>query len=248
MKFFNTLLIAAAIGSSYIANVQACITAKADLDGRKSPSTSAARTSNVYKSGACINVKCQTTGSTLYGSNIWDYDGKYYLPDAYVKTGYSGFDPKIPRCGSTGGGSSGSGTGAAIVKKAQTQTGLPYSWGGGDNNGPTNGICCSPSGYDDRHVKGFDCSGLTKYAIYQVKKISLAHYTCSQYNDSRGKKIAFSSAQPGDLIFYGSDSQKCNEHVAIYAGNGKMVEAEQHGVPLGTHTIRSGHAPYVVRF
>ena len=125
---------------------------------------------------------------------------------------------------------------------------IQYSWGGGDNNGPTYGICCSPSGYDDRHVKGFDCSGLTKYAIYQVKKISLAHYTCSQYNDSRGKKIAFSNAQPGDLIFYGSDSQKCNEHVAIYAGNGKMVEAEQHGVPLGTHTIRSGHAPYVVRF
>lgn len=55
MKFFNTLLVAAVIGSSYIANVQACITAKASLDGRKSPSTSSARTSNVYKSGACIN-------------------------------------------------------------------------------------------------------------------------------------------------------------------------------------------------
>jgi hypothetical protein len=54
MKFFNTLLIATVIGGSYIANVQACITAKTALDGRKSPSSSAARTSNVYKSGACI--------------------------------------------------------------------------------------------------------------------------------------------------------------------------------------------------
>jgi hypothetical protein len=54
MKLFNTLLIAAVIGSSYIANVQACITAKTNLDGRKSPSSSAARTSNVYKSGACV--------------------------------------------------------------------------------------------------------------------------------------------------------------------------------------------------
>jgi hypothetical protein len=27
-----------------------------------------------------------------------------------------------------------------------------------------------------------------------------------------------------------------------------MVEAKEHGVPLGTHPIRSGHAPYVVRF
>ncbi|KAJ2959750.1 hypothetical protein NQZ79_g4858 [Umbelopsis isabellina] len=247
MKLLNVLLVSTAIAVGYIGKSEACITAKEDLDGRSSPSSSAARTTNVYKSGACINVKCQTTGDTLYGSNIWDYDGKYYLPDAYVKTGYSGFDPSIPKCSSSGGGG-GSGAGSSIVKKAQTQTGLPYSWGGGDNNGPTYGICCSPSGYDDRKVKGFDCSGLTKYAIYQTKKISLDHYTCSQYNDSRGKKIAFADAQPGDLIFWGSDSQKCNEHVAIFAGNGQMVEAKEHGVPLGTHPVRSGHAAYVVRF
>ncbi|KAH8552404.1 hypothetical protein BGW37DRAFT_466288 [Umbelopsis sp. PMI_123] len=49
---------------------------------------------------------CQTTGSTIYGSNIWDNDGSYYLPDAYVKTGYSSFDPNIPRY-SSGGGSGG---------------------------------------------------------------------------------------------------------------------------------------------
>lgn len=55
MKFFNTLLVSAVVAGSYISNVQACISAKTDLDGRKSPSSSASRTSNVYKSGACIN-------------------------------------------------------------------------------------------------------------------------------------------------------------------------------------------------
>ncbi|CAO3673651.1 unnamed protein product [Umbelopsis ramanniana] len=115
MHITSTLLVGSLlVASLFSSQAEACITAKTALDGRKSPSTSAARTSNVYKSGQCINVKCQTTGSTIYGSNIWDYDGKYYLPDAYVKTGYSGFDPKIPRCssgGGSGGGSSGGGCG-----------------------------------------------------------------------------------------------------------------------------------------
>lgn len=55
MKFLNTLMVAAVVAGGYIADVQACITAKTALDGRSSPSSSAARTSNVYKSGACIN-------------------------------------------------------------------------------------------------------------------------------------------------------------------------------------------------
>ncbi|GAB5590720.1 hypothetical protein Unana1_05620 [Umbelopsis nana] len=110
MHFTNTLFIGSlVVAGLFSSQVDACITAKTALDGRSSPSSSAARTSNVYQSGQCINVKCQTTGSTIYGSNIWDFDGKYYLPDAYVKTGYSGFDPNIPKCssGGTGGGSGG---------------------------------------------------------------------------------------------------------------------------------------------
>ncbi|KAF7728211.1 hypothetical protein EC973_006492 [Apophysomyces ossiformis] len=256
MKSFNTLLVSALFAAGLMGSTEAaCFPAKADLDGRSSPSTGASRTSNVHKSGDCVKVQCQTTGDSIYGSNIWDFDGKYYLPDAYIKTGYSGFNPNIPKCkgsgggGGSGGGSTGGGkTGQAIVKAAQSQAGWPYSWGGGGNSGPTNGICCSPSGYNDSHKKGFDCSGLTKYAVYQATKISLDHYTCSQYNDRRGKKIPFAQAQPGDLIFWGSDSQKCNEHVAIFAGNGKMVEAKDHSVPVGTHPLRGGHAPYVVRF
>ncbi|QZL06845.1 transglycosylase SLT domain-containing protein [Streptomyces sp. BHT-5-2] len=40
-----------------------------------------------------------------------------------------------------------------IVKAALTQLGVPYVWGGGTINGTTGG--------------GFDCSGLTSYAVYQ---------------------------------------------------------------------------------
>lgn len=46
-----------AFAIGYIGKAEACITAEQDLDGRSSPSSSASRTTNVYKSGACINGK-----------------------------------------------------------------------------------------------------------------------------------------------------------------------------------------------
>jgi hypothetical protein len=57
MKILNILLVTTAVAVGYIGKAEACITAKEDLDGRSSPSSSATRTSNVYKSGACINGK-----------------------------------------------------------------------------------------------------------------------------------------------------------------------------------------------
>ncbi|KAG2171602.1 hypothetical protein INT43_008328, partial [Umbelopsis isabellina] len=122
MHFTNILLSASlVVAGLFASHAEACITAETDLDGRSAPKSSASRTTNVYKTGACINVKCQTTGDTLYGTNIWDYDGKYYLPDAYVKTGYSSFDPNIPRCSTSGGGGSGGGCGGHM-----NQVGLTF--------------------------------------------------------------------------------------------------------------------------
>ncbi|KAH8551469.1 hypothetical protein BGW37DRAFT_537962 [Umbelopsis sp. PMI_123] len=244
MPIFKRLFVTVAAISVHITTIRACITAETDLDGRSAPTANATRTANVYLTGDCIDVKCQAIGDTLYGSNVWDYDGTYYFSDYYVKTGYSGLDPNIPVCNI----STSRGTGADIVAKAQTQNGIVYSWGGGDNNGPTDGICCSPSGYNDTNVIGYDCSGLTKYALFQAKGISLAHYTCDQFNDTRGQKLPFNSIDIGDFIFYGTDADQCNEHVAIFAGNGTMVEAREHGVPVGTHPVRTGHSTYVVRF
>ncbi|CAO3592046.1 unnamed protein product [Absidia cylindrospora] len=223
------------------------VVAKTDLDGRDLPKADATRVPDIYKAGDCIDVKCQLKGETMYDTPVWDLDTKgNYLPDYYVKTGHDGFSDAFPRCPDSGQYETGSGK--DIVAKAQTQDGIQYSWGGGNETGPSNGICCSPSGYDDRNVTGYDCSGLTKFALYQIKKINLIHYTCNQFNDTRGTQYPFDQAQPGDLIFYGTDEQKCNSHVAIYAGDQQMVEARQHEDPVGTHPVRDGHAPYVVRF
>ncbi|WP_159943854.1 MULTISPECIES: NlpC/P60 family protein [unclassified Nocardiopsis] len=75
-------------------------TAKADLNGRSSPSLSARVVQeDMYRSGQSLNVVCQTTGGNAYGSTIWDKTSdNVYVPDHYVQTGYSGFHPSLPRC------------------------------------------------------------------------------------------------------------------------------------------------------
>ena len=80
----------------------------------------------------------------------------------------------------------------------------------------------------DRYVFGaagmtvWDCSGLTMRA-YQAAGVSLPHYSAAQ--SRYGKRVSYSSARPGDLLFYGQPIS----HVAIYLGGGKMVHAPRPG-------------------
>ena len=87
---------------------------------------------------------------------------------------------------------------AAIVNYAKAQVGKAYIWGG---EGPI----------------GFDCSGLVLKA-YQQAGIYLPHYSGSQI--ARGHRISLDEIQPGDLF-----AKPGGGHVAIYVGNGQIVEA-----------------------
>ena len=131
-----------------------------------------------------------------------------------------------------------------VIERATSQVGVPYAWGGGDANGPTQGI--RDGGVADSHGDynkvGFDCSGLVLYAFAGVG-ISLPHYTGYQYQ--KGEKISTSEIERGDLIFYGPSG---NQHVAIYLGDGTMVEAPQSGQNVSITPVRqAGMAPYAVR-
>ena len=113
----------------------------------------------------------------------------------------------------------------------------PYSWGGGDDNGPTVGIKQTISPYcDDRSVVGFDCSGLAKYAVYQGTGKSLYHGAQSQY-DNAPKRLALADKQPGDLVFFGSSTSNIY-HVAIYAGNNMIIEASGHNPDCSGKLVR----------
>ncbi|AVH24813.1 C40 family peptidase [Nocardia cyriacigeorgica] len=106
--------------------------------------------------------------------------------------------------------------GGHAVSAASAWLGAPYVWGGGGAGGPTGG--------------GFDCSGLTQYAIAQATngEVILPRTTYEQIYS--GVRVHPSDVQPGDLVFPGSSfSSRGPEHVQLAAGNGMVIEAPTFG-------------------
>jgi len=123
-----------------------------------------------------------------------------------------------------------------VIRRAMSQLGVPYSWGGGNANGPSRGID------QGANTVGFDCSGLYLYAFAGVG-IKLDHYSGSQYN--AGRKVPSSQMRRGDLIFYGPNA---SQHEAMYLGDGQMLEAPYAGSQVRIAPVRtSGMMPYVTR-
>lgn len=128
-----------------------------------------------------------------------------------------------------------SGSVEAVIARAQSMVGTPYVWGGGDANGPTTGL-------SGGNVAGFDCSGLVLYA-YSAAGISLPHYTGYMYE--RGTPVDPSQAKRGDLLFWGPGG---SQHVAIYLGDGMMIEAPTEGQNVSVVPVRwAGMSPHAVR-
>jgi gamma-D-glutamyl-L-lysine dipeptidyl-peptidase len=88
---------------------------------------------------------------------------------------------------------------ASVVATARAFVGLHYLWGG-------------------LSAWGFDCSGLT-WAVFRVHGVTIPRDADAQY--ATGTPVAMSALRPGDLIFY----EHPVGHVAIYAGNGRMIES-----------------------
>jgi peptidoglycan DL-endopeptidase RipA len=123
-----------------------------------------------------------------------------------------------------------------VIRRAMSQLGVPYSWGGGNAAGPSNGID------DGAGTVGFDCSGLMLYAFAGVG-IKLDHYSGSQYN--AGRKVPSSQMRRGDMLFWGPNA---SQHVALYLGDGQMLEAPYTGSVVKVSPVRtSGMTPYATR-
>ncbi|MDO5722717.1 MAG: NlpC/P60 family protein [Actinomycetaceae bacterium] len=96
-----------------------------------------------------------------------------------------------------------SGAGLAALNWAKGRLGAPYVWGG---TGP-----------------GYDCSGLV-YMAFASAGVSLPRTADDQYWAT--KRVSIENLQPGDLVFRGEGgSPNAIYHVAIYAGNGQVLES-----------------------
>ena len=107
-----------------------------------------------------------------------------------------------------------------VIARGMAQRGVPYSWGGGDINGPSLGNGPGAA------IVGFDASGLIQY-VYAGVGAKLPRSSGAMYNV--GQKVTPAQALPADPIFYGPDG---SQSVAMFLGNSQMLEVTDTGVAV----------------
>jgi cell wall-associated NlpC family hydrolase len=111
-----------------------------------------------------------------------------------------------PTAASPAYGGPASGAAAVAVRFAYAQLGKPYVYGG-----------AGPDSYD--------CSGLTMRA-WGAAGVALAHNAAEQ--QASVSAVSLSALEPGDLVFFGAPAY----HVAIYVGNGNIIQAPHTGADV----------------
>ncbi len=109
----------------------------------------------------------------------------------------------------------GSDMGGIAARTAERFVGIPYRWGG------------------DNVVEGMDCSGFVR-AVYNLCGINIPRTSAEQFRV--GEKVERSALSDGDLVFFGSSSDRIN-HVGIYVGNGRFVHAPRRGEEIRISAI-----------
>jgi cell wall-associated NlpC family hydrolase len=100
----------------------------------------------------------------------------------------------------------------AALRAAESRRGLPYVWGA---SGPSS----------------FDCSGLVQWSFAQAG-ITMPRVAADQAR--AGLAVPATQLQAGDLLFYHTDPTDPGyiSHVAIYLGNGWMIQAPEPGMDV----------------
>jgi gamma-D-glutamyl-L-lysine dipeptidyl-peptidase len=114
-------------------------------------------------------------------------------------------------------------TGADLIRTGTLFLARPYLWGG------TSGFA-------------FDCAGFTG-TIYRAHGITIPRDSGPQATyTGHGVSVAREGLEAGDLLFYATNvsDAKTIHHVAMYAGNGEMLEAYGAGVPVRRTEVRFG--------
>lgn len=106
-----------------------------------------------------------------------------------------------------------------LISFAKRFVGVRYRWGG-----------TTP--------KGFDCSGFTQYVF---KSIGIKLNRTSTAQATQGSHVSKSELLPGDLVFFDTNGGNNHiNHVGIYIGGGRFVQASSTGTGVTVSNINSG--------
>lgn len=172
------------------------LTVSSAYDYKKTFTTTAAK--NYYNLAGGHN---KILGKLAKGKKVTAIKGRTVNGKTWVKISGYGWTPKSNLKNYVSQTSSGSFD--KLTSYGSKFLGVPYVWGGS-----------TPS--------GFDCSGFVSYVYKNVLGKTLPRTSAAQY--SAAKKISKSSLKKGDLVFFNTSGGGVS-HVAMYAGNDKLLHA-----------------------
>lgn len=107
-----------------------------------------------------------------------------------------------------------------VIEAAKSAVGVPYAWGGNNLS------------------SGVDCSGLIQQAFARVG-IDVPRISYQQAN--LGARVGRGGLQPGDLVAWDNSSRNSGaDHIAIYLGNGYIIESPRPGLSVRIRKLGKG--------
>jgi cell wall-associated NlpC family hydrolase len=141
------------------------------------------------------------------------FDFTDFLPSSTGQPGgvANTFESTFPTSGPTGG------IRQRAIDIAKSAIGVNYVWGGNDLS------------------SGVDCSGLVQQ-VYKQLGVNLPRISAQQAR--AGKQVSLSALQPGDLVAWDNSSRNAGaDHIAIYIGNGQIIEAPRPGLGVRIRSL-----------
>jgi len=114
-----------------------------------------------------------------------------------------------------------------VVEYAKKFLGMQYKWGGSNPN------------------TSFDCSGFVQYVL---SKFGVQAPRVSFQQAQMGKRVGLDSLQAGDLVAWDNSSRNRGaDHIALYIGNGQIMEFYRTGKPSRIRKVSSSEGAWGVK-